>query len=60
MKLLKNSNTMQGLFIKKTIIEKKVLQICLVKLCGEEKKGMATGRVRFPPAMLTNWIGARG
>lgn len=60
MKLLKNSNTAHGLFIKKTSIEKK-------RSCkfgqrkfqrGEEGKGMAMGRVRFLLEMLTSWTGA--
>lgn len=61
MKLLENSNTMHGLFIKKTIIEKRSCEFAQWKFhCGEEEKGMATGRVRFPPEMLTNWTGAGG
>ena len=61
MKLLKNSNTMHGLFIKKTIIEKRSCKFARWKFqCREEEREMATGRVRFSPEMLTNWTEAGG
>lgn len=48
MKPLKISSTMHGLFIKKTIIEKKILPICPVKISvwgGGEGNGHGEGQV---------------